>query len=500
MDAMLGQYRVTGTLGRGGMGVVHAAEHALLGRRAAIKVLRSELSRNEEAVTRFFNEARAAAAIRHPGIVEVYDFGWTPDGAAFLVMEYLEGESLTQRSERARFRWPAALAIARQIAGALAAAHAMGIVHRDLKPDNVFLVPDPDVPGGERIKLLDFGIAKLEEVSSMLHSVTQTGVVVGTPSYMSPEQCRGVAVDHRADLYALGCVIYELCCGRPPFVGEGGGDLLAAHIHLPVPAMSNTNADIPQIVEALVRRLLAKAPNDRLQTADKVILAIDALLFEPTPAPTASSAPAAMGQVVTGSAMTTLSGSVVMSAQQPWTTRLRWPAAAFAALLAAMTIAIVSVGMRRDDRVVAAVPAAAGPAHAAALVVAAGPDEPRNALARPVAQPPAPVAAETPPDEAPPAEPPARPALIGVVVESAPSGAEVVLGGAVQGTTPFVGRLPQGDREVKLVIRLAGYVDRTILVHPNAPIRERVTLARKPAPAVTKRSAPDRDRSVNPFD
>src|ERR1041384_6523921 len=116
-------------------------------------------------------------------------------------------------------RWPAALAIARQIAGALAAAHAMGIVHRDLKPDNVFLVPDPDVPGGERIKLLDFGIAKLAVASSTTQRVTQTGVVVGTPTYMAPEQCRGVAVDHRADLYALGCVIYEVCCGRPTFRG-----------------------------------------------------------------------------------------------------------------------------------------------------------------------------------------------------------------------------------------------------------------------------------------
>src|SRR5262245_42206943 len=172
MDAMLGQYRVTGTIGRGGMGVVHAAEHALLGRRAAIKVLRSELSRNEDAVTRFFNEARAAAAIRHPGIVEVYDFGWTDDGAAFLVMERLEGESLTQRLSRVPFRWQAALAIARQIAGALAAAHALGIIHRDLKPDNIFLVPDPDVPGGERIKLLDFGVAKLEAASATEHSVT----------------------------------------------------------------------------------------------------------------------------------------------------------------------------------------------------------------------------------------------------------------------------------------------------------------------------------------
>jgi serine/threonine-protein kinase len=504
MDAMLGQYRVTGTLGRGGMGVVHVAEHALLGRRAAIKVLRSELSQNQDAVTRFFNEARALAAIHHPGIVDVYDFGWTPDGAAFLVMEHLEGESLTRRSARSPFRWPAALAIARQIAGALAAAHAKGIVHRDLKPDNVFLVPDPEVPGGERIKLLDFGIAKLAATSSTPHSLTRTGAVIGTPTYMAPEQCRGVAVDHRADLYALGCVIYELCCGRPPFVGEGSGDILVAHITMPVPAMSNTNPEIPQMVETLVRRLLAKAPGDRLQTADRVILAIDALLSErpPPTTPSLSDATAATGLAITGSAMTTLAGSVEMTAQQRRTTRLRWSIAASAAFVVAVAIAIFTLGMHRDDDAAAAMPAAAGPPQTAALAVAVRPDEPRDAPARPVAQTPAPLAVQTPRDEppAPLAEPAEPPALVEMVVDSAPSGAEVLLGDAVQGTTPFVGRLPRGDHDVELVIRLAGYVDRTILVHPTAPIRERVTLTRKPAVAVPKRSTPERDRSFNPFD
>jgi serine/threonine-protein kinase len=413
------------------------------------------------------------------------------------------------------------LAIARQIAGALAAAHALGIIHRDLKPDNIFLVPDPDVPGGERIKLLDFGVAKLEAASSTAHSVTRTGAVIGTPTYMAPEQCRGIAIDHRADLYALGCVIYELCCGRPPYVGEGAGDVLVAHIHLPVPSMSKTNIDIPQPVEALVRRLLAKAPGDRLQTADKVILAIDALMFE-RPAATPTPAEAATEPLATGSAMTTLSGSVVMTGERR-ATRLRWSVAASAGLVAAIIIAIVAIGMRRDDDVVAAVPAAAA---AQAAVVAVRP-EPRDVPARlaqtPVRQvaqtardemPVPPVTptrrderpaarmVQTPRDEtpAPPAELPASLAVIDVVVDSAPSGAEVVLGGAVQGTTPFVGHLPRGDGNAKLLVRLAGYVDRTILVRLAAPIRERVTLARKPVPAVPKRAAPVRDRSFNPFD
>src|SRR3954470_23800021 len=340
MDVILGQYRVTGTIGHGGMGIVYAAEHSLLGKPAAVKVLRSELSQKQEVVARFFNEARAATAIRHPGIIEVYDFGWTRDGAAYLVMEFLEGETLARRSARMAIRWPAVLAIARQIAGALAAAHAKGIVHRDLKPENVFLVADPEVPGAERIKLLDFGVAKLAADTSPTQTVTQTGTVIGTPAYMAPEQCRGVAIDHRADLYALGCVMYELCCGRPPFRGEGPGDVLAAHIYMPVPAMATANAPVPEAVEALVRRLLAKAPGDRLQTAEEVIFAIDAANGEQTitmdPPPRAASA-------VTELAMTTLSGSAAMPAERPRTARMRRSVVAVSAGLAGITLVVVTL-------------------------------------------------------------------------------------------------------------------------------------------------------------
>src|SRR5689334_8160480 len=331
---VIGQYRVTGVLGEGGMGVVYAAEHVLLGRPTAVKLLLPELSNRQGLVQRFFNEARAATAIRHPGIVEIYDFGWTNEGAGFIVMELLQGETLRARRKRGRMPWPTALSVTRQIAGALAAAHAKGIVHRDLKPDNVFLVPDPEVSGGERIKLLDFGIAKLAVDLSSTVTVTQTGAVIGTPTYMAPEQCRGVAVDHRADLYALGCVIYELCCGRPPFRGEGTGDVLAAHIYMPVPAMSTAETEVPEAVEALVRRLLAKAPGDRLQTAEEVIFAIDAVNGERTiimdPPPRAPSA-------VTELAMTTLSGSAAMPAERPRMARLRRSVAAVFARLAAIT-------------------------------------------------------------------------------------------------------------------------------------------------------------------
>jgi hypothetical protein len=271
----LGQYRITGMLGQGGMGAVYSAEHTLLGRAAAVKVLQPELSQDREIVTRFFNEARAAAAIRHPSIVEIYDFGWHTDGSAYLVMEHLQGESLAARLERGRIEVTRVMVIVRQIAGALAAAHRRGIVHRDLKPDNLFVVPDPEVAGGERIKLLDFGIAKLVADNDQHHR-TRPGTVLGTPTYMAPEQCRGAAIDHRADLYSLGCILFELCAGRPPFVEAGVAELLRAQVYATPPTLSSLVAEIPLALEALVQRLLVKDVQQRVQSAEAVVEAMDA--------------------------------------------------------------------------------------------------------------------------------------------------------------------------------------------------------------------------------
>ena len=270
----LGQYRITGPIGLGGMGEVYRAEHTLLGRAAAVKVLLPELSQNQEMVTRFFNEARAAAAIQHPSIVEIYDFGWDTDGSAYLVMEYLQGESLAARLARGRMAVTGVMTIVRQIASALAAAHRRGIVHRDLKPENIFLVPAPEVIGGDRIKLLDFGIAKLMDDSA--GKMTRPGTILGTPAYMAPEQCRGAAVDHRADLYSLGCIMFELCTGRPPFVGGNIGNVLLAQVHTAPPSVSSLVADIPRELEMIVQQLLVKDLAYRIQWAEEVVVAIDA--------------------------------------------------------------------------------------------------------------------------------------------------------------------------------------------------------------------------------
>nr|HEX4314535.1 protein kinase [Kofleriaceae bacterium] len=286
----IGGYTIERELGRGGMGVVYLGRHAVLGRRAAVKLLLPDLSRQDTTVQRFFAEARAATAIHHPSIVEVYDSGVAADGSAYIAMELCIGETLGARIRRDRVL-PVrdALAVARSVAEALAAAHAVGIVHRDLKPDNVFVVD------GDGLKLLDFGIAKLAGDAAVGVAKTSTGAIMGTPVYMSPEQCRGAGqVDHRSDLYSLGCMLYEMVCGRVPFIGEGAGDVIGAHLLL-APAAPHTLApELDPAVEALVMRLLAKRPDDRPATAMAVVDELTALLTN-APATAAAPSPANSG-------------------------------------------------------------------------------------------------------------------------------------------------------------------------------------------------------------
>ena len=287
MEGVLGSYRIIKMLGQGGMGAVYLAEHTLLGRRAAIKVLQPALSANQDIVQRFFNEARAATAIADPGIVQIFDFGYDATGSAYIVMEFLEGEALDARISRfGRLAPPDALRILRQVSSSLHAAHSRGIIHRDLKPENIFLVVDREVAGGERAKLLDFGIAKLTGDVGQ-GSKTSTQAIMGTPMYMSPEQCRGAGyVDLRADLYSLGCVLFTMLVGRPPFEAEGVGELIAMHLREPAPPPSRFVPTTPPAVDALVLRCLAKSPDERYASAADLATAIDALLTSGAAGPT----------------------------------------------------------------------------------------------------------------------------------------------------------------------------------------------------------------------
>ena len=284
IGAQIGTYRVLRQLGEGGMGSVWLAEHAVLRKKVAIKVLHREMSQRQELVARFFNEARAATEISDPGIVQVFDFGKHSDGNAYIVMELLEGEALDRRLHRMKILpLAAALRICRQVAATLGAAHARGIVHRDIKPDNIFMVRDPEVFGGERTKVLDFGIAKMALDTRVK---TQTSALLGTPTFMSPEQCRGAGqVDQRSDVYSLGCVLFTLLTGRPLFDGEGAGDVIAMHLREPPPAPSSVMPGIPAAVDNLVLRCLSKDRAQRFSSGTELAAGIEEVLRDPTVQP-----------------------------------------------------------------------------------------------------------------------------------------------------------------------------------------------------------------------
>jgi serine/threonine-protein kinase len=276
---VIGEYVVEGVIGRGGMGVVHAAKHPVIGKRVAIKVLRPELSQDPAIVRRFVDEARAVNRIGHPNIVDIFGFGALPppDGRQYFVMELLEGEALTAALERAGAAgWdpPEARRLLAQACDALAAAHHEGIVHRDLKPDNLWLVRPRH--GQSFLKLLDFGIAKLLEGKGD-GPVTQSGLVIGTPQFMAPEQCLGEAVDHRADIYAFGVILYRIFTGRLPFAGKSFAEIVSHVFTVPPPRPSSLR-DMPPGLEALILACLERDPARRPQSAVEVGARLEAAL------------------------------------------------------------------------------------------------------------------------------------------------------------------------------------------------------------------------------
>lgn len=258
----LGVYRIVRLLGEGGMGAVYEARQEPLERRVALKTLHADHAKSKEFIARFFNEAKVLSRLEHPSLVQVSDFGHTADGTAYLVMEYLHGQSLGRRirdlAERGE-RLPIAMAlhIGVQVADVLSIAHAQGIAHRDIKPDNVMLVVDPVAASGERVKVLDFGIAKLSDDKGGVK--TATDQVMGTPAYMSPEQCAGAGgVDAQTDVYALGCVLYELLAGRTPFVADGAGRLIGMHLFQEPPQLLSVADQVPRELAELVHLMLRK--------------------------------------------------------------------------------------------------------------------------------------------------------------------------------------------------------------------------------------------------
>jgi serine/threonine-protein kinase len=261
-----GEYVIERKIGEGGMGAVYGARHPVIGKRAAIKVIKRELSASAEGVDRFVREAQAVNTIGHPNIVDVFGFGTLPDGRSFFVMEWLEGESLRERMQRP-LAFAQALEVLESIAIALQAAHEAGVVHRDLKPDNVYLAR---VKGSQapRVKLLDFGLAKLQGSSEGAVNHTRTGIVMGTPLYLSPEQAKGAKVDAATDIYSLGAMAYEMAAGVVPFLAESAVEIMAMHISARAEPLSQRAPWVPPMFEQLVFRMLEKDARNRPAIAE----------------------------------------------------------------------------------------------------------------------------------------------------------------------------------------------------------------------------------------
>jgi len=274
----LGRYEIRSKLGAGGMGEVYLAEDTLLHRKVAIKFLSSGVSESRERLGRFEQEAFTASSLNHPNILTVYEIGGA-DSVRFIATEYVEGETLRQRMKRSRLSVREALDIATQVASALAAAHKAGVIHRDIKPENLMIRHDDSI-----VKVLDFGLAKpSEKVSAQLTGDdleaatraivnTSPGVVMGTASYMSPEQARGLAVDERTDIWSLGVVLYEMVAARLPFEGQTSSDVISMILHKEPPALTLLSNEATERLDEIVTKALAKDREDRYQVAKDLFI------------------------------------------------------------------------------------------------------------------------------------------------------------------------------------------------------------------------------------
>jgi serine/threonine-protein kinase len=475
LGTTIGNYRVTAQLGEGGMGIVYLAEHPGIGRKAAIKVLHPRLAADPQVVSRFFQEARASNAIKHPNIVEAFDYGTRPDGAPYIIMEYLEGESLSARLERVgRLPLRTALDFAQQAAGALAAAHDKAIVHRDLKPDNLFITPDPRIPGGEQVKILDFGIAKLAaSLENEISHKTRTGALMGTPLYMSPEQCLGVKeVDHRTDIYSLGIILHEMLCGKPPFVSEGFGALVNMHINEAPVRASKIRPDVPAPVDRMILRMLAKKPEERFPT----MLAVQQSLLPelaraPAPRPSELATalpPGTSPRAILGATTLSAAASLPLGTEPGPMARRRGLRVGLAAAGVAAAVVVAVVALHA--------PKTAAPPSAAVA--------PTPAPAAP------PAAAPAPPPSAPPA--PAMPAMIEASLDSTPQGALVSVDGVVIGTTPMTWRTPPSQHPTTLTFALDGFKPEVIPALPSPSLRLAPTLRRLEGRHAHKTTRPHR--------
>jgi serine/threonine-protein kinase len=335
-EILAGRYELLEVIGRGGMGLVYRGRDRVLERTVAVKVLPFEHAGNPILVERFSREARAIASLSHPNIVAVFDTG-REAGARYLVMEFVSGASLAQlMTDRGSFAPTEAVDIAAQVASALAAAHRAGIIHRDIKPANVMVEPSADV------KVLDFGIAH----AAADPALTRTSMVLGSAPYIAPEMARGEKADERSDIYSLGCVLYELLTGRPPFTGELPEAVMSQHTSVAPCPPRELEPTVPAVLDALVVRMLAKRREDRPQTAAELVSELPASLREPSP-PVFAAPTAPPPRTVAEASGSQPAPEPRRRNPRPWT----WLAVAIVAVLAGLALALIAFagGQKRPN-------------------------------------------------------------------------------------------------------------------------------------------------------
>ncbi|MEJ7732073.1 MAG: serine/threonine-protein kinase [Polyangiaceae bacterium] len=482
--AVVGEYRVEAKLGEGGFGSVYRAVHPLIGKTAAIKVLNRQYSSNPQMVSRFIAEARAVNQIRHRSIVDIFAFGSLDDGRQYYVMELLEGMTFDRYiRQQGRLSPEAAIPILRALGRALDAAHAAGIAHRDLKPENIILTVDED--GGVSPKLLDFGIAKLMVDSGMTHK-TRTGTPIGTPQYMSPEQCRGKNVDHRTDVYSFGVLVYEALTGQLPFDGDDVMELMVKHTTAIAPAASTVHAGLPPALDAPLAHMLEKDPARRPSTVGAAVeelaeAAASAGLVIQRPRRDPGRARARAGGGAHRQARRRRGGRPRRGAHAPHTARprtLRRRVRRGAPRRPAQRP--LGGGRRGHPRrrgagARAGLPGPRSGGDGAGVPGSCGPPERAPSVA-PEAATPAPPARAGPPTH------------VEVRIDSTPPGAEVWMGATKLGAAPGPFRVPRGEAPVALTVRAEGHRETSVEVVPSANAAATVTLVRAaPPPGTSKK-------------
>ena len=468
IGTVIGNYQVLKMIGHGGMGSVYEAVQNPIGRRVAIKILHPEYANDSEVLKRFFNEARAANLVNHPSIVQVSDYGQLPNGSAYLVMEYLSGQTLAERLDGSGGRLSVDVAqhIAWQLASALSAAHAASIIHRDLKPSNIMLVPDAIMPGGIRVKILDFGIAKLGERGGSRPD-TRTGSVLGTPAYMAPEQCIGAEhIDGKADVYALGIILFEVLCGEPPFSAPNDLALLNMQVSDDPPSLQQRAPHVPTVLSSLIRKMLRKKPAERpamveVLTGLQRLGASQSLEHLVVPSKSGDGAPNAVGS---NDKRRTPRGTLPSGfGQQHPASRTKWRV-----LTAAVSLLLVSMvaylAIRPATKSMSTLAPGAMDAGIAGESVAGGSsNRKRTQLVDAGLVDAASVDAASVDAAAPGCM---------IDLETTPSGVQVIdaEGETVIGTTPWSSQLPTDGSDLWLLLRKPGFHDRVLRLKPKAGV------------------------------